>query len=74
VAAAERAGDLGATQFFLEVGKTNLAARALYDKLGFTSVGERRAYYGERSEMLEDALTLRSALPLDPLGKSGGVG
>jgi ribosomal-protein-alanine N-acetyltransferase len=72
--AAEHAHGSGATRFFLEVGKTNAAARALYEKLGFAMVGERRGYYGERSQAPEDALTLAARLPLAPLGNSVGVG
>ncbi len=74
LSAAEHAHDAGAARFFLEVGKTNAAARALYENLGFAMVGERHGYYGERSETPEDALTLAARLPLTPLGKSGGVG
>ncbi len=74
VSAAGHASSSGATRFFLEVGKSNVAALALYEKLGFAMIGERRGYYGERSRKPEDALTLAARLPLDPLGKSGGVG
>jgi ribosomal-protein-alanine N-acetyltransferase len=74
MAALEHALAAGAARAFLEVGKTNGAARALYESLGFSCVGERRGYYGERSERPEDALTLMARLPLAPLGKSGGLG
>lgn len=35
---------------FLEVRKSNTAARALYEKLGFTLYGERRDYYKDPKE------------------------
>ena len=45
------------TEFFslceitlLEVRRSNLAARALYEKLGFSLVGERRSYYKDPTE------------------------
>lgn len=56
-AAIARARDLGAGMMFLEVGADNPAALALYARLGFAKVGDRKAYYGGR-----DALVLR--LPL----------
>jgi ribosomal-protein-alanine N-acetyltransferase len=66
--AARHASDMGARAMFLEVGKTNEAARALYAKLGFLEVGQRRAYYQDHpGANREDALTLRAPLPL---GKS----
>ncbi len=73
-AAARRAHELGATAMFLEVGRSNAAARALYEKLGFRKVGERPAYYRDRpGGPAEDALTLRAVLPL-PLGKQPDFG
>lgn len=44
------AGDMGAKKAFLEVRKGNLAARALYRKLGFIEVGVRRWYYQDNRE------------------------
>lgn len=38
---------------FLEVDETNIAALSLYKKLGFTKVGERKAYY-KRVEIKKD--------------------
>ena len=35
---------------FLEVRRSNTAARALYEKLGFSLVGERRNYYKNPTE------------------------
>ncbi|HEY4077691.1 MAG TPA: GNAT family N-acetyltransferase [Rhizomicrobium sp.] len=56
-AAIDRARALDAQTMFLEVGADNPAALALYAGLGFTKVGDRKAYYNGR-----DALVLR--LPL----------
>lgn len=35
---------------YLEVRKSNLAARALYEKLGFSLIGERKNYYKDPTE------------------------
>ena len=69
-AAANHALGLGAQALFLEVGVTNLPARALYHRLGFVEAGRRKGYYTARPDKSEDALVLRSNLPLSPLGKS----
>jgi ribosomal-protein-alanine N-acetyltransferase len=45
----------GATRVLLEVRSGNVAARQLYESLGFTTIGLRRAYY---REPVEDALVL----------------
>lgn len=42
---AERASKTGCDTLMLEVRISNLAARALYEKLGFEAVGIRKAYY-----------------------------
>ena len=60
-AAAHAAFARGAGRLHLEVAEANLAARALYAKLGFAQVGRRQAYCAGA----EDALVLRGALPLD---------
>jgi [ribosomal protein S18]-alanine N-acetyltransferase len=57
-AAIRKARDDGATTMFLEVGVDNPSALALYAGLGFTKVGNRKAYYQGK-----DALVLR--LPLE---------
>ncbi|MEO1746422.1 MAG: ribosomal protein S18-alanine N-acetyltransferase, partial [Pseudomonadota bacterium] len=44
---------------FLEVGETNRAARALYTKLGFISVGERRNYYQHADGTRGNAIVMR---------------
>lgn len=46
---------------FLEVRPSNLAAQALYKKLGFAQIAKRKAYYGD-----EDALIYRFSAA-DPL-------
>jgi [ribosomal protein S18]-alanine N-acetyltransferase len=49
----------GATSVLLEVRESNLAARRLYEKLGFSQQGRRKNYY---SEPTEDALLLRISI------------
>lgn len=51
---------LGAATLFLEVSADNPAARALYEKLGFTRVGLRKAYYADGSDALVMRLNLNS--------------
>lgn len=48
------------SSIFLEVRESNMAARALYAKLGFCQTGRRKSYY---SQPAEDAILYR----LDPL-------
>lgn len=36
---------LGAKRMLLEVRRSNVTARAFYDRLGFIPIGERRGYY-----------------------------
>ncbi|MCB5200325.1 GNAT family N-acetyltransferase [Loktanella sp. TSTF-M6] len=52
----------GAQTAFLEVADDNLAARHLYDRLGFEKVGVRRAYYDRTNGPAVDALVLSKAL------------
>jgi len=52
----------GARTLYLEVAEDNLAARTLYDGLGFLPVGRRRGYYA-RGPLRVDAITLRVDLP-----------
>lgn len=49
----------GAQCLFLEVDENNLAAVALYKKLGFYQVGERKAYYKNEQAKFSSALVLR---------------
>ena len=44
---------------FLEVRPSNLAARSLYEKIGFTMLGLRRGYYRNPSE---DAIVMGKSL------------
>lgn len=46
----------GVERIYLQVRPSNSAARALYYKLGFVSVGIRRGYYRDNNE---DALVMR---------------
>ena len=61
-AALEAAQAAGAEAIFLEVATDNPAAIALYEKLGFTAAGRRRAYYLRRAGPRVDALILRRDL------------
>ena len=72
--AAEHAHRLGAAQIFLEVAVGNAAARGLYKGLGFAEVGRRKGYYALRDGNFEDALILRSNLPLSALGNPPASG
>jgi ribosomal-protein-alanine N-acetyltransferase len=53
--------DHGAETVFLEVRASNTTAQALYQGLGFTAVGRRRAYYRAPRE---DALVFAAELPI----------
>lgn len=56
----------GVTSLFLEVSAVNVAARTLYERLGFTVVGRRKGYYERPDGPADDALVLR--LRLAPSG------
>jgi ribosomal-protein-alanine N-acetyltransferase len=73
-AAASHAQQRGAQVVFLEVGVANGAAMALYRHLGFVDAGRRKGYYPRPGALPEDALVLRSNLPLSPLGKRPAAG
>lgn len=57
-AAVVRAAALGAERMFLEVAADNVAARALYARMGFAEAGRRRGYYARSDGSHEDALIL----------------
>lgn len=44
-AAAAAVGSMGAQRLFLEVAEDNVAARNLYESLGFATIGRRPGYY-----------------------------
>lgn len=73
-AVALHARRLGAGRIFLEVAVSNSAAGGLYKGLGFLEVGRRKGYYAAGPNNREDALILRSNLPLSPLGKRPAAG
>lgn len=56
--ALREARELGAVAVTLEVRRSNVAGRRLYDSFGFEEVGARPNYYGRG----EDAIILRLAL------------
>ena len=50
----------GVRSVFLEVRESNVAARHLYERLGFAPVGKRAGYYRRPTEA---AVVLRAAIP-----------
>lgn len=54
-----RAARGGATSVELEVRESNVTARQLYEKLGFSEIGRRTCYY---RDPLEDGLLLRISI------------
>ena len=58
---AARLAALGAKSLFIEVARSNAAARALYAACGFSEGGRRRDYYESRGGR-EDAIVMRKAL------------
>jgi ribosomal-protein-alanine N-acetyltransferase len=59
----------GAKVMFLEASCTNLPAIALYKRLGFAEIGRRKDYYSAPDGRREDAIVLRSQIPLPRVGK-----
>lgn len=62
-----RAARHGVREVFLEVRPSNTAARRLYERMHFASVGRRRNYYQSPTE---DALVLRRPVDLQPAMES----
>jgi [ribosomal protein S18]-alanine N-acetyltransferase len=60
--ALRQAANAGAKAMFLEVGKDNAPALALYDRFGFAKVGERAGYYRREDGTRAAALIMRKAL------------
>ena len=57
-----RLATLGAKSLFLEVEAENAAARALYKRFGFTTVGERKSYYRKTDGTTALAYILRRTI------------
>ena len=57
-----RLGAAHVRSLFLEVERTNLPAIALYNRLGFREVGQRRGYYQRPDGSAATALVLKKAL------------
>jgi ribosomal-protein-alanine N-acetyltransferase len=74
LAACRKAREMGAEAMFLEVSRTNEAAKTLYTRLGFHEVGRRRGYYQEPGRSNEDALVFCGKLPLPPVGNNERLG
>jgi ribosomal-protein-alanine N-acetyltransferase len=60
----QKGAELGARRATLEVRRSNDAARALYERFGFTVAGVRSGYY---SKPIEDALVLWREDPASPV-------
>lgn len=52
----------GVAHVFIEVATSKTAARALYDRLGFTEAGKRTNYYTRADGKTEDAIIMRRDL------------
>ena len=61
-ACVERVAGVGAAVLFLEVGEANAGARALYEGLGFQTIGRRHRYYRTADGSFEDAVVMRRDL------------
>ncbi len=58
-----QAASRGAACAFLEVAADNSGARALYDRCGFATCGQRRGYYARPNGPAVDAIVMSRALP-----------
>jgi ribosomal-protein-alanine N-acetyltransferase len=63
-AAIDRARAADANEMFLEVDVDNIPAIRLYERLGFTRAGLRKAYYDRGAKGRADALVMRLDLTL----------
>ncbi len=54
----EHAKQLGAQHMFLEVRSSNNPARRLYERSGFTCIGQRKDYYVGKDHLRSDAMTM----------------
>jgi [ribosomal protein S18]-alanine N-acetyltransferase len=54
-----RLAEFHVSALFLEVERTNLGALALYARMGFQEVGQRRGYYQKQNGSTATALVLR---------------
>jgi ribosomal-protein-alanine N-acetyltransferase len=68
-AAKAQAQERNIQALFLEVAEDNMAARRLYEKSDFETVGRRPQYYRRRYGPSVDALTLRCKLTPDASGE-----
>jgi [ribosomal protein S18]-alanine N-acetyltransferase len=64
----QKCRELNAAKVWLEVRPSNQPARALYERLGFTQLGQRKAYYPAGVGRREDALVLCLAVAAPPEG------
>jgi ribosomal-protein-alanine N-acetyltransferase len=53
----------GATEVFLEVGESNQAARALYERSGFLRQGQRTKYYHHEDGTYDNAILYTCPFP-----------
>ena len=60
------AGRRGARSIVLEVRPSNLRARQLYERMGFTQIGMRRRYYPAADGVREDAVVMARSLLGEP--------
>ena len=63
----------GAATLWLEVRESNLRARAVYARYGFTAVGIRRDYYPAAQSRREDAAVMRLLVADAPVAESAAA-